>query len=378
MYSGREQSQAKHAILGRYLTPFANKILHTWDTLDFIDGFSGPWQNRDKENLSDTSIGVALETLSAVAAQRGHSAASPKIRCIFNEANPKSYALLENFINRSRDRHPLLKIDTFEGKFENNAALIRSKANHQFRLLFVDPTGYTGFSPDILALFKDRSSEVIVNVMRSFLQRFAAGQHKDREAALIGLIGKKRATYLIETGLTIETLESEYLSMLRGTLGYKYAGNSPIHNPDKNEIHFNLAYGTHHPAGMEVMRDAEYKALEQHDRTRYKKSIDKKGGDLFGDLFGEMEIMGPYLTIRKNHREKASSTIRSLLKDQPEGLEFTILTATAQQNLFLKQAEIGDVLVEMTGDGIIRSDWKTGTRRKPKKGDIIKLCSPAQ
>jgi len=70
-YRDREQSQAKHEILRRYLTPFANKILHAWPSIDFIDGFAGPWENRDEDGFSDTSIGIALETLSRVAEQRG-------------------------------------------------------------------------------------------------------------------------------------------------------------------------------------------------------------------------------------------------------------------------------------------------------------------
>jgi three-Cys-motif partner protein len=242
LYYGREQSQAKHEILGRYLLPFANKILSKWPSIDFIDGFSGPWENNDKETLSDTSIGIALRTLSEVAEKGGHNARNPRIRCIFNEADPKSYALLHAFIDKHGRDYPLLKIDIFQGAFEGNAAKIWRAADHSFQLLFVDPTGYTGFPPSSLALFKGRSSEVIVNFMRSFIERFVSGEHRDRKRYLVGLVGAKRAQYLLDTGVSIESVEDEYLSMLRGDLGYKFAGFSPIHNPDRNEIHFNLVF----------------------------------------------------------------------------------------------------------------------------------------
>ena len=48
-YPGRGQTQAKHAILQRYLEVFAFKVGTTFGSFDFIDGFSGPWQERDKE-----------------------------------------------------------------------------------------------------------------------------------------------------------------------------------------------------------------------------------------------------------------------------------------------------------------------------------------
>lgn len=267
MYDGREQSRAKHDILRRYLEPFANKILSKWKSIDFIDGFSGPWKNTDTENLSDTSIGISLRTLSDVAEASGHSPKSPQIRCIFNEKDPKTYARLEHYIERSRDAFPLVEIKTFQGEFSKNAVAIRKAANNAYQLLFVDPTGYTGFPPSALKLFGNRSSEIIVNFMRSFMERFVSGDHSERAAALVGLVGAKRAQYLLDTGASIEDVEAEYLKMLRADLGYSFAGFSPIHNPDKEQIHFNLAFATNHPMGMETMRTAEFRALSDYDRA---------------------------------------------------------------------------------------------------------------
>lgn len=372
-YDGREQSEAKHEILRRYLIPFSNKILRTWPSVDFIDGFSGPWENNDTEDLRDTSIGIALRTLSSVAEELKHSKDAPRIRCIFNEADPDSYRQLQEFLDRNRTEFPLIEIRTFQGKFADNAPLIKAAATHAFQLLFVDPTGYTGFPPSSLSLFKGRSSEVIVNFMRSFIMRFVSGDHRDRERNLIELLGEKRAQYLQDTGITIRTVEDEYLSMLRGDLGYRFAGFSPIHNPDRNEIHFNLAYATNHPAGMDVMRTAEFSALTDHDRKRFMRSIKEEGGGLFGDMLDEMEIQGPYLTARKEHSKRASNTLEDLIADHPSGIKFSELSATAQQTLFLKQSELGDVLVEMSEKGIVQPTWLERGGRKPtsKDKDVI-------
>src|SRR5688572_28664321 len=65
-YEDREQTAAKHLILSKYLEALAFKvgIFKRGCTLNYIDGFSGPWESKT-EDLSDTSPGVALARLSA-------------------------------------------------------------------------------------------------------------------------------------------------------------------------------------------------------------------------------------------------------------------------------------------------------------------------
>ena len=134
----------------------------------------------------------------------------------------------------------MIEIKTFQGRFSENAASIRKAANNTYQLLFVDPTGYTGFPPSALKLFGNRSSEIIVNFMRSFMVRFVSGDHLEKKAALVGLVGAKRAQYLLDTDASIEEVEAEYLKMLSADLGYCFAGFSPIHNPDKEQNTFQL------------------------------------------------------------------------------------------------------------------------------------------
>lgn len=370
-YYGREQSRAKHDILRRYLEPFSNKILSAWKSIDFIDGFSGPWKNTDTENLSDTSIGISLRTLSDVAESRGHSPQSPQIRCIFNEKDPSTYARLEEYIARARDEFPLVEIMTFRGEFSENAIDIRKAANNSYQLLFVDPTGYTGFPPSALKLFGNRSSEIIVNFMRSFMERFVSGDHSDKEAALVGLVGAKRAQYLLDTGSGIEDVEAEYLKMLRADLGYRFAGFSPIHNPDKEQIHFNLAFATNHPMGMETMRTAEFKALSDYDRERFNKKQPPKD-DLFGRLGEQLDVRGPYQRMRLNHRERAEDELLKLLAQHPNGLKFDQLSALVQQDLYLRRTELKDKLVDLTSRGKISADWRAGRKKKPNETDLIR------
>lgn len=372
IYQNREQTEAKHEILRRYLVPFSQKILRGYGSLDFIDGFSGPWDNRDEDGLSDTSIGIAVQTLSDAVEDVQLSNPMARARCIFNELDPAAFAKLSDFVDRRASDFPLVDVKIFQGRFEDNAEAIRAASTNKFRLLFVDPKGYTGFPPSTLATFKGRRTEVFVNVMRSFLTRFVTSAHAGSAAALIELLGDTRAYRLLEKGVSIERLEEEYLEMLRADLGYKYAGLSPIHNPDRNEIHFNLAYATNHPLGMEVMRDAEFGALSEHDRRRYQKSVHPGQMDFFGTSEGQLEIIGPYLTARRSHQKRAAEEIMAVVQRSPDGIRFDELVATIQQSLFLRRTELGDEVVSLAGRGVLEAPWKEFGKKKPRKEDVIR------
>ena len=144
LYDEREQTKAKHDLLRRYLERFAYKILHGYGAADFIDGFSGPWENKDRTRFRDTSFGIALETLNTAAANLAEQGKPARVRCIFNEKDTAAAKDLADFVERVRPEFPHVEIHALTGSFEDNAPRIDRLATHPFRLVFVDPTGWTG------------------------------------------------------------------------------------------------------------------------------------------------------------------------------------------------------------------------------------------
>ena len=57
-----------------------------------------------------------------------------------------------------------------------------------------------------------------------------------------------------------------YLERLRQVGGYKYVGTTRIRDPNKDRTYFHLAYGTRHPAGMEVFRRSEGHCVDLQER----------------------------------------------------------------------------------------------------------------
>lgn len=114
-YKGREQTEAKHFILRRYLQTLAFKLLEGGrKELAYIDGFSGPWENRT-EDYSDTSFMIAINVLKD-AHQRYRDKGEPKlIKCFFVEADPSAHKQLEAAVAVHHDPANGFHVATYMG-----------------------------------------------------------------------------------------------------------------------------------------------------------------------------------------------------------------------------------------------------------------------
>ena len=170
-YAGREQTQAKHFILRKYLQALAFKVLRHWD-VTYVDGFSGPWK-AERKDYGDTSFMIAINVLKdaqeLIEEQTGHRR---RIRCFFSENDPEAYAQLEAAAAASSTRG-CFRIRTFCGKFEDAVPTVQSFIGSSFPLIFIDPTGWTGYPfAKIAPLFQREKCEVLINFMYAFVSRF--------------------------------------------------------------------------------------------------------------------------------------------------------------------------------------------------------------
>src|SRR4029077_6827221 len=95
LYADREQTQIKHFILRKYLERFAIIISSAWDTITYVDCFSGPWNVRS-DKLADSSFAIALQELHK--AQEAHARGkSLRLRCMFLEKDPAAYERLKEY-----------------------------------------------------------------------------------------------------------------------------------------------------------------------------------------------------------------------------------------------------------------------------------------
>ena len=172
-YSGREQTKAKHFILKHYLQELAFKVL-TFSDVTYVDGFSGPWETKT-ENFSDTSFMIAISVLKDAQKRiRERTGQQRRIRCFFSESNPSVFAQLAVAVAPFHKPEVGFEIETYSGEFEDAVPEIQAFVGRSFSLIFIDPTGWTGYPfSKIKPLFVRPNCEVLINFMYDFVNRAA-------------------------------------------------------------------------------------------------------------------------------------------------------------------------------------------------------------
>ena len=170
-YSGREQTKAKHFILKSYLQALAFKVL-TFSNVAYVDGFSGPWETKT-ENFSDSSFMIAIAVLRDAQKQISkRTGVQRRIRCFFSENDPEAFAQLREAVAQFHRPEEGFEIRTYQGKFEDAVNEIQSFVGASFPLIFIDPTGWTGYPFDkIKPLFARAKCEVLINFMYAFINK---------------------------------------------------------------------------------------------------------------------------------------------------------------------------------------------------------------
>jgi three-Cys-motif partner protein len=181
-YEGREQAYVKHCLLDEYLPDWAYKVGSTWDSLAYIDAFSGPWQTKDP-NYADSSFGIAVNALrrcqSGLRETRGRDL---HVECILVEQEEEAFGHLEKFA--ADESRPNFTVRALQGRFAQQIPaienLIKGSGRNPFRFVFLDPKGWADIPMDRLQpLLRNRSCEVLITLMTRHIIRFL--DQPDRE-----------------------------------------------------------------------------------------------------------------------------------------------------------------------------------------------------
>lgn len=293
LYRGRGQTFAKHVLLKQYLQELAFKVLQSPQRLSefvYLDGFSGPWQSQG-EAFEDTSFCIALTVLTNVRETLASKGQYPDIRAIFVEESAEAFARLKEALTR----FPRITVQPLAGKLENKVPEIRASLRpDSFLFAFLDPFGWKDIAlRHIEPLLTHRPGEVLVNVMMDSLRRHVMYEGVATSAAGFFGGGEWRAELeeaIVRLGDREAAILEVYLRRLRATGGFNYVSSTRVRDPDKARTYFHLAYGTRHPAGMEVFRRSEQRCIKVQERVvveAYHERRELKAG--IEDLFRQTE-----------------------------------------------------------------------------------------
>lgn len=377
-YSGREQTGAKHFILKRYLQALAFKVLRAWD-VTYVDGFSGPWESTSAD-FSDTSFMIAIQTLKD-AQELVHQQTGTRrtIRCFFSENNASAFAQLEAAVRPFHEPDKGFEVSTFKGDFVDAVPQIQALIGQSFPLIFIDPTGWTGYPFDkIKALFDRPKCEVLINFMYDFVNRFVASNDEDIIASLDPILGgpgwNDRRDKSLPRGAAVESL---FRDTLKVAGGFDYVVSTKIDKSTADRPHFFIAYATKDRNGLKAYRQIEYDALREHAKGRAAAKERKREAQTgIIDMFAadSVERQGDSIDdIVAEQKDHAAAHILKLLTDFGP-MAFAKVVDLVLQAHMLRETNVKDVCVALAADRKIQNTWGGGNR-KPSDEHLIQLVS---
>ena len=269
-YEGREQSYVKHFVLENYLERLAYKIGQVGYCINYVDGFSGPWQHSD-EALKDTSPYIAVDQLGKVrrdlAERRGIHLS---VRCMFVEKLAASF----DSLSRTCWPDPQIDVTPKNGEFESlipEVLRFVSQGQRPFSFVFIDPTGWTGYGLNAIEpLLRHAPGEVLINFMTEYIVRFVDDESSRALPTFVDLYGSEdyRSEWKGLAGPDREdAIVRAYCDRVRKAGNYRFAVSAVIVNPLKSRTHYHLIYATRSIEGLRVFREVERKAMSQQEHA---------------------------------------------------------------------------------------------------------------
>jgi three-Cys-motif partner protein len=292
-YVGREQAYVKHHFLADYVERLVFKVASAYKDVVYIDGFSGPWKDQG-ESFEDTSFGIALQALRKAKAEwKRIRGVDVTMTALLVERDPDAYRRLQEVA----PRYPDISIRTFPGEFvpltEN---LIKTIPAGAFTFVLMDPKGWKIDMKAVAPLISRPNTEVVLNFMFDFINRFATMQQPAIQAGLDALLPetdwRQRMAELdvdpAERGANPrKDILIAAISDVIGRLGqYPHVLETPVLYPTKDRTFYSLIYATRSNKGIEVFRECQHDALKAQDLVRDQlKSTKRAQTTMMDDLF---------------------------------------------------------------------------------------------
>ena len=372
-YEGREQTYVKHFVLEKYLERVAFNIFSFSNNFVYVDGFSGPWKSRD-ENFEDTSFYIAVEQLrrvrSAIKDARGKDV---NFRCMFIEKSGKAFQDLTRAVSQIDD----VEIDIINGEFEDNVERICAFAGRTFSLIFVDPTGWTGFALERIEPLLNLRGEVLINFMFDHINRFLEDPTPATAKSYGSLFGGADWFIdwqnLIEEGISREAATIEiYGRRVKASGNFKYVTSTRIMKPIAERSYFYLLYATQSWKGISEFRAIEKKAIDEQENIRnaakYRAEIYKTGQE---NLFGGIDMSATYKSYedeRRGQLERGKAITEKILQSGRGGIHYEDLVGEVLETPLVWESDLKRWLGDMRQNGQIDIPDLSGRERVPKIG----------
>lgn len=215
----RARTKAKLDLLRNYLGAWFEILAnatdengqHRFGELAYLDGFCGRGEYEDGQ---DGSPLIAVRFANSVAARRGDL----KIKIILVDKLKDNVSHLKT-LQPIKKAHPNVEIYPIHGSFEDTVLGIfdRIKVSpYAPSFSFVDPYGIIRNPESTFAkLVRNESSELFINFMEGYVNRFIQHQRDNIREAFVSAIGPERAERVLDSVDRINAISREYTDILR-------------------------------------------------------------------------------------------------------------------------------------------------------------------
>ena len=374
-YIDREQTQVKHIILENYLKRFAIIVGSRWDTITYVDCFSGPWKVKS-EKFKDSSFAIALEQLrKARDIHKKQTGKTLKLRCFFLEKTPSAYAKLKQFADRQDD----VKIETKNKKLENAIQdilnFVQDGGPKSFPFIFIDPTGWSGFALEtITPLLKLNPGEVLITFMTEHIRRFIEWQQEQNQESFIKLFGSgefKDELKGLDEKDREDAIVTAYSQCVKRVGAFGYTSSAIVLHPKKNRTHFHLIYATRGRKGVEVFKEAEKRAMSEMEKARdeaQKREREERTGQTEFRLFSGTVTQDPsehFRSLRERYMSRARAAVLDLLQTKKQ-LAYDEAWSSAMTFPLTWKSDLKDWIHEWEQDGRLGITGMKERQRVPK------------
>lgn len=296
-YDGREQALVKHKLLEGYLEKLvmiigasAKSSGHLVE-INYVDCFAGPW-GAPEDSMETTSIAISLRTLARCKEKLGEMAVQTRIRALYIENNPASFARLSAYL--ATETPFGVESEARQGDFvQLRSVILRWCGTSAFTFFFIDPLGWSEIGISVLQpLLRRPRSEFLINFMYAFVNR--AASMADQQDAVVELLG---ATVDLD-GLSPVERESVIVNTYRRSLrrarpavaGRRDARTAYVRvmEPLRERVKYHLVYLTSHPRGIIAFMDISEKVDIVQAQVRQRAQGGKRAAlTLVQDMFAD-------------------------------------------------------------------------------------------
>jgi three-Cys-motif partner protein len=379
-YVNREQAFVKHFVLKNYLQRLAMKVGHfaPGTTLNYIDGFSGPW-DAVSPNWADSSPYIAAAELKKA---RDILGGLPKpvpltVRCMFVESDESAYERLREVATSLGST----EVVTYFGEFESHVdAAVRFARGGQrpFCFAFIDPTGWTGYGLNRIApLLQVRPSEVLINFMTKDILRFVDDEDSSALQSFRDLFGETsyRESWRGQTGLDREdAIVRRYCERVKAAGAFTYCTSAVIVNPAIDRTHYHLVYATRSIEGLVTFREVERQAAHTQRTLRAGVRARKEQERTAQmPLFEQPPTDSGYVDLLQRRYQSIAEIELLEHLTGVESVSYDDVLCTALGHPFVSESAFKEILTKLRGQERLEVIGLKPRERSPKRKSGIRI-----